>query len=511
MKFFKYISKWQLLALLSVAVLTGCTAGPKKNANYEDGPKWKEYKAEDKPKWGSYKLNTEAETYPSYRWGDWFEKEFGRLRLSSGPQVDKWVNYFTGRGRRHMKRYLERSTRYLPTMKRILHDRGLPEELAYLQFVESGFNPKAYSSAAAVGYWQFIRGTGKSYNLRIDGYIDERRDPILSTHAAASYFHALYSLFGDWYLAMAAYNWGEGRVKRAVMKYKTRNYFELARRKKMPRETAEYVPKLMAAIHIAKNPKKYGFTDLNYMPPLAYDKVEIQSPISLHKWAGQMGLPYKDIQYLNPKYRTDYVPVGRDKVTLRVPEGFQKAGLTAVAKSKAKRPKHYARGTWSYKIRRGDTLSTIARRNGTSVRRLMALNNLGRRSLLRIGKRIRIPHRSYARSSSKRRVASRASGTVHYVRPGETLGSIARRHKISITSLRRANNMGRSSFIRAGQSLRLPASKASTKRGFHRVRRGESLSSIARRYGLSLADILKINKLSARSVIYPGQRLKLRY
>lgn len=174
--------------------------------------------------------------------------------------VDKWINYFQGRGRPHMERYLLRSTRYEALMKKVLRDNKLPEDLFYIALIESGFSSQAFSHASAVGYWQFIRGTGKRYKLQINQMIDERRDPVLSTQAAADYFKDLYARFNSWYLAMASYNVGEGRVDRAVKKYKTKDFWELTRNKRaLPRETDDYIPKYIAAKLIAKNPDKYGF------------------------------------------------------------------------------------------------------------------------------------------------------------------------------------------------------------------------------------------------------------
>ncbi|MFN7262309.1 MAG: lytic transglycosylase domain-containing protein, partial [Pseudobdellovibrionaceae bacterium] len=173
-------------------------------------------------------------------------EELETIPVEMNPLVEKWVNYFQGRGRPHMERYLARSNRYIGLMKKILRQNGLPEDLIYIALIESGFSSKATSRAAAVGYWQFIRPTGKRYGLEINSLVDERRDPVLSTQAAAEYFKGLYSVFGSWYLAMASYNVGENRVKREVMNHYTRDFWELARKKRFPQETINYVPKYIA-------------------------------------------------------------------------------------------------------------------------------------------------------------------------------------------------------------------------------------------------------------------------
>ena len=186
-------------------------------------------------------------------------EELETIPIEINENVEVWIKYFQGRGRPHMERYLARSTRYEALMKKVLRDNKLPEDLFYIALIESGFTSNARSTASAVGYWQFIRGTGKRYKLDINKMIDERRDPVLATQAAAEYFKDLYKIFDSWYLSMAAYNVGEGRVLRAVKKYKTRDFWQLSKNKHaLPKETDNYVPKYIAAKLIAKNPDKYG-------------------------------------------------------------------------------------------------------------------------------------------------------------------------------------------------------------------------------------------------------------
>jgi membrane-bound lytic murein transglycosylase D len=217
--------------------------------------------------------------------------------------VEMWVKYFTGRGRKHMQKYLERSGRYSKTMRNILREEGVPEDLIYIALIESGFSHSATSHASAVGYWQFIRGTGKRYGLEISGSIDERRDPILATHAAAKYFKALNAVFNDWFLAMASYNAGENRVKRAVMKHYANDFWLLKKKRALPRETRNYVPKFLAARLIAENPSYYGFNNIDYEPALSWDEVVVDHHVNLRKFARRLGLSYKSVQKYNPRYR----------------------------------------------------------------------------------------------------------------------------------------------------------------------------------------------------------------
>ena len=210
-----------------------------------------------------------------------------------------------------MEKYLHRSTRYEKLMKEVLREEGLPEDLIYVPLIESGFSSSAHSHRSAVGYWQFIRDTGRRYGLKINRYVDERSDPLLSTRAAAAYFKSLYSLFGDWYLSLAAYNTGENRVKRAVMQDGTRDFWVLSKNKRLYRETRNYVPKFIAAMLIAKNPKEFGFVDVEYKSPLEYDRVYTTQAISLSKLSKHIGVSLKELKSLNTRYLTNYVPIYR--------------------------------------------------------------------------------------------------------------------------------------------------------------------------------------------------------
>ena len=326
---------------------------------------------------------------------------YSEIPLTSNKRVDRWLDYFTGSGRKHMKVYLERSSRYLPLMKAVLKENNLPENLVYVALIESGFSPKAFSHANAVGYWQFIHGTGKRYGLRIDGFVDERRDPILSTRAAAEYFKDLYSLFGSWPLALSAYNCGEYRVNRAVLRHYTRDFWALSSKKALPRETRNYVPKLIAAIRIAQNPKKYGFYDLDFQPEISYDKLTLKKSISLSKLAQNLGVSKEEMGRLNPMYKGEYVPIYEQSTQIRVPKGSLAQAVASLDKSFMAQPKYKYHYHYWYRVRRGDSLYKIARRHKTSVRKLRRANNMKpRSSFLREGQRIKIPSRKLVASSN---------------------------------------------------------------------------------------------------------------
>jgi len=396
--------------------------------------------------------------------------------------VEKWIAYFQGRGRPHMERYLLRSTRYEALMKKVLRDNKLPEDLFYIALIESGFSSQAFSHASAVGYWQFIRGTGKRYKLNINKMVDERRDPVLSTQAAAYYFRDLYSMFNSWYLSMAAYNVGEGRVERAIRKYKTRDFWELARRKRaLPAETDNYVPKFIAAKLIAKNPDKYGFDGIDYMPPIEFDHVTYDKPINLRLMAEKMNINYEDFKALNPKYKGEIAPLESDKTLgLRIPPGTYEIAMNAAKEAIADEEVFIADQDefQDYRVKRGETLSTIARKFRTTVAYLRDVNDYPRKKKLKVGTRMLVPDRTpletkrpelVAKLKKKKTVkktvasnskkSSAADKKFHIVKKGDNLSSIAKRYEVSVSTLTKLNKLKSRSTLRLGMKLVLPENK----------------------------------------------------
>jgi soluble lytic murein transglycosylase-like protein len=239
--------------------------------------------------------------------------------IQMNKQVRAYLVYFSTERKEVIRRYLSRSSRYLPLIKEVFQECGLPEDLAYLAMIESGFNPNAYSHAAACGMWQFIRGTGARYGLMMDGYVDERRDPEKSTRAAAKYLQDLYKQFGSWYLAAASYNCGEGRVQRELNQSKHKNFWELSANQCLPTETKNYVPQMIAATIIAKNPEKFGFKGVPYQPPLAVEKVTVNEPTSLKAAAVAVNVPAEEMQLLNPELLRGVTPPDQPAYGLNLP------------------------------------------------------------------------------------------------------------------------------------------------------------------------------------------------
>ncbi|MEW6387045.1 MAG: lytic transglycosylase domain-containing protein [Thermodesulfobacteriota bacterium] len=252
---------------------------------------------------------------------NWDQRLKFDVPIAMNKQVRAYLVYFTTERKQTIRRYLSRSTAYLPMIREIFAEHGLPEDFAYLAMIESGFNPNAYSHAHACGMWQFIRGTGARYGLAIDSYIDERRDPEKSTHAAAKYLLDLYKQFGSWYLAAASYNCGEGRVQKEINQSSHRNFWELSANQCLPTETKNYVPQMIAATIIAKNPEKFGFKNIPYLPPLKFDKVKVNEPTSLAAASFACNVPLDDIQALNPELRRGVTPPDLPGYTLKLPVG----------------------------------------------------------------------------------------------------------------------------------------------------------------------------------------------
>lgn len=441
-------------------------------------------------------------------------------------KVEKWIAYFNTRGRKHFRRWLERSGRYIPMMRRILRENGLPEDLVYLAMIESGFTPYAYSRAKASGPWQFIYGTGKRYGLRVDWWIDERRDPEKSTIAAAQHLKDLYDEFGSWYLAAAGYNAGAGKINRAMRRYKTEDFWELSRGRYLRSETKNYVPKLIAAALIAKNPAKYGFTDIQYQEPIAYEKVNITDPTDLEVVARAAGIKVKALQALNPELRRWFTPPHYPNYEIKLPVGRAKQFAEKFASIKPSKRLTFRK----HRVRSGETLSHIGRRYGLSAREVMRFNRIRNARRVRTGTILVIPvdkhykppkqTRMAQRSPSqiKRETKNRGDKLVYTVKTGDSLWSISRAFDVTVSQIRRWNNIRSRRLIHPGKKLVMyppqtaapaTAAKSATASRQHKVRRGDTLYSIAKRYGVSISDLRRWNQMSPRSVLKAGATLKI--
>ena len=308
--------------------------------------------------------------------------ELYNVPIVMDSSVQTHIRYFNTSIRNRFEQWLVRLSRYRPLVENIFNEFHLPSDLVYLSLVESGFNPYAYSRAKATGPWQFMKGTGKLYGLRIDAYVDERRDPIKSTVAAARYLRDLYDLFGAWPLAMAAYNAGEGKVMRALQKAQAESFTDISKTRLIRRETKEYVPRFMAATIIAKNPDRYGFP-LEASAPHQFEEVVVTRPLHFHAIANATGVPYTELRLLNPELRRDATPPGDDAYLLKVPVGTKakvEQLLDRIPTYKfppMAKPQFASTGSsrW-YKVRVGDTLEKVSRRFRIPLKTLKTRNNL---------------------------------------------------------------------------------------------------------------------------------------
>ena len=467
-------------------------------------------------------------------------------------QVKAYLDIFQNKQKKTFGRWLARSGKYIPMFQRELREAGLPQDLAYLAMIESGFNQRAYSRAKAVGLWQFIKGTGKQYNLRIDRYVDERRHAEKSTKAAVAFLSDLYADFGDWHLAVAGYNAGAGKIGRGLKRYKVDNFWSLAQHRYLRLETKRYVPKLIAAIIIAKNPEQYGFTNIQYEAPLEYETLRVGPGLSLDAVALICDTNSKEIKKLNQELKTGRTPLNKSHYDVQIPVGKKEL-------AEANLPRLNSVVSTGYKthvIRKGDTLSKICKRYNINKTTLLKINNL-RSSKLVAGKHLRIPY-----SSARYRLLAKGSKgnivtddlVLHTIKPGETISKIADSYNIPPELIVTWNGLKSIHKIRAGQQLALyivddsktlsftkspqpstpsriiatPSKRnssmiilaeqkkfsvkevtpAKSKITWYQVRRGDSLWTIARKFNLSTKQLKTWNKLKSNR-IHPGIKLKI--
>jgi len=449
-------------------------------------------------------------------------------------RVRYYLDFFQKQARERMGIWLERLPVYEPMIRAALQEANLPADLVYLALIESGFSNSAVSRSRAVGMWQFMPGTARMFGLRIDHWVDERRDPVKATAAAVRYLAALTSQFGSPYVAAAAYNGGPGRVSRGLNRLPMRSalmedgdgaggpsfvdaaFFELADTRYIRPETKDYVPKLIAAALIAKEPQRYGFTPTRTATPYEADSLSVEGAVGVDVVARLAGAPEKVLREMNPHLLRGVTSPGRTTV-LRLPPGTG----AAAAEGLALLPPGERVSFLEHVVKRGENLGLIARRYRVSVSDLREANPRVRPAALRVGQVLVVPTLGGGGSSARvaaarnetvtARSASRTS-TTHVVRRGETLGAIARRYRVSVATLQEWNGL-RGHSIRAGQRLRVAgvdqsrAANGASGR-VHKVRSGETLSVIAARYGVPIRALQSANGLRS-SRIRAGDRLTI--
>ncbi len=458
--------------------------------------------------------------------------------------VLKEIKSFQGPERNDFLAAYKLSGKYRARIVKDLKEKGLPQELSWLPLIESGFKVRAFSSARALGLWQFIASTGYKYGLKRNTYVDERLDPEKATEAAIAYLTELHGIFGDWVTALAAYNCGEGRVLRVIQSQNVKyldNFWDLYQR--LPLETARYVPRFLAVLYIINDPQKYGFDLPKPDPAQVYEEVTINRQVKLDDISKKMGIPENELKALNPELRYSLLPA--EPYNLKMPPGKGElllASIDSIAISTT--PQNaYAR----HRVRSGETLSTIAAKYHTSVRRIMLANNLRKSNYIVAGKTLKIPMRGTT-------IATRSATTIdsadvpdtHLVRQGDSLWIIAKKYGTTVKRIQSLNGLS-TTALTPGQRLKIKetasaspeaktasetetseteiaetdsestsawtadASSENDPQNFRTyvVKKGDSPFTIAKQNNTTVDRLLQINHLSKRSTIYPGQTLSL--
>lgn len=412
--------------------------------------------------------------------------------------IQREVKFFTeGRGRSFFINAYKRSGRYRPYIVEQLKKAGLPEELSWIPLIESGFKTRALSRARALGLWQFISSTGYKFGLKKNQYIDERLDPYASTHAAIAYLKELHGIFGDWATVMAGYNCGEYRVLRTIRRQNVNyldNFWDLY--KMLPRETARYVPKFMAALHIIDNLEKYGMDDAAVDAPVEFETVSVEKQVHLKNVAKALDIDKEKLVDLNPELRYKLLP--DDPYELKIPPGKREVLIAKIGDI----PKHTeaAPAIAYHRVRRGETLSTIAQRYRTSVRQIALYNNINRHNYIVAGNILKIPHAGTSAPAS-----TSDSPVTYKVRRGDSLWTLAKRYNTTTKKIQSLNNMN-SVNLYIGQTIKIPG-KNYTGTEVYQVKRGDTPYTIAKKHQMGLNQLLRANNLSKHSTIYPGQSL----
>jgi membrane-bound lytic murein transglycosylase D len=394
--------------------------------------------------------------------------------------VQYFVRYFSIEKRKVLANWLKRSRRYAPMIKTILREHGLPEDLIYLAMIESGFNPKAYSSMKACGPWQFINETGGRYGLKVNHWVDERRDPEKSTIAAALYLKDLFNQFGNWYLAAAGYNAGEKRIEKAVEKHETTDFWEISKFNTLPRETRDYIPRLLAAAIIAKDPDKFGFVNIDYDEPVRTISEKVPGGVTLSAIARASSIDVSIVRQLNPEILTMITPPDNEKYTIKLPEGvrrdrFHEGFAEAMANEKEIQTVN------AYTFKNKDSLRTIIKRYKITQTDLALVNSCDEPIIAKQGKVIFIPSFKIVKDKEKSEKPKTVTAKPVLKQPKLTSHTIIKREKTK---------------------------KPITRLVYHKVRKGETLSAIADMYNTTPENIKTLNKLK-KNIIRFGMMLKI--
>ena len=473
--------------------------------------------------------------------------------------VKYYITFFTTEKRKVFSNWLRRSKRYVPMITEILRKNNLPEDLVYLAMIESGFNPKAYSTAKACGPWQFIYETGGRYGLKVNYWVDERRDPEKSTVAAAKYLGDLFDQFGHWYLAAAGYNAGENRVERAIAKHNTNDFWELYKYNALPKETRNYIPQLIAAAIIAKEPEKYGFGNIVYEQALRFTEAKVPPATSLSVIAKASGHDLDTLKSYNPELIRGITPPGSYHYEIKLPRNTDKERFIERLEA-ALDSERQVKSVVQYKVKKKDTLARITKKFHIKMEDLYLVNSCEEGLNIKPGAVIAIPKftgpsktmtaknsdeekprrssksdeaknednaKNTEKTSKTVKVAKKdetgteektrkidkkgknekepeqdSKKTYHLVKKGDTLSSISDKYGIDVAELKSINNL-KDGKVKLNTKLRLVShteKKHSPKAKYHVVKKGETLATISEKYGVDVGDIKAANRLKGNKI-----------
>lgn len=453
------------------------------------------------------------------------------IQLPLNQDVLDMIVFFQSERVKQIEKALSLMDRYLVRMQEIFREEGVPEVLAYLPFIESAYDPLAKSRVGARGIWQFMPATAKAYGLKVDYWIDERVDPEKSCRAAAKYLKYYYNKFGDWTLAIASYNAGPSRISKASKKLSTKDFWEIKKSKYIRHQTKSYIPAFIAGVYIAKNPTAFGFKYVP-IPEESYDWVSIPDMTELSVIARCAGTDVPTLQKLNPELKRHMTPRGYEDYQIRIP-----VGLSTVFNSEFSRikPEDRIRNLY-YAVKRGDTLSSIAKRYRVSLEELRSVNSIKSSKSLKTGSVLIIPviHSSYLPQmvaeteniktddkisvKSSHSLYNKGEKIDYRVRYGDSLSQIAKKFNTNIESICAWNNVDSAQVLKKGTRLTVyyrtriekgitsTANRVNNSYLTHVVRHGDTLYDIAKNYNVSIANIKSLNRMRG-SRLYPGDKL----